>query len=75
MIQVTIREAKTHLSKLIEQAVEGEEVIIAKANKPMVKRVPILQFEPKRKIATAKGTLKIADDFDSPVDDFTEYRI
>ena len=73
MIQVTIHEAKTHLSKLIKQVVEGEEVIIAKANKPMVKLIPILRSEPKRKIGTAKGMLKIADDFDLPLDDFKEY--
>lgn len=41
MAQVTIHAAKTHLSRLIEAALRGEEVIIAKGSKPVVKLVPI----------------------------------
>jgi len=43
MHQVNIHEAKTHLSKLIQEAINGEEVTIAKSNKPMVKLVPLHQ--------------------------------
>ncbi|MEP2776586.1 MAG: type II toxin-antitoxin system prevent-host-death family antitoxin [Luteolibacter sp.] len=43
-----IQEAKTHLSRLVEQAAAGEEIIIAKAGKPMAKLVPYVPARPKR---------------------------
>ena len=74
MYQVNIHEAKTNLSKLIKKVINGEEVIIAKGNKPLVKMVRLEGDKPKRKIGTAKGKIKIADDFDAPLEDFEEYR-
>jgi len=67
MQTVNIHEAKTHLSKLIAKAVNGEPFIIAKAGKPMVKVVAIDAPEPKkmRRIGFGDGTSKIPDDFDS----------
>lgn len=73
MYQVNIHEAKTNLSKLIKKVVNGEEVIIAKGNKPIVKMVYIEENRPKRKLGTAKGRIKIAEDFDAPLNDFEEY--
>jgi len=71
MASFNIYEAKTSLSKLVEQAVAGEEVIIAKAGKPMVRMVP---FEAERKSGSIKrdwgknllGVTYIAPDFDEP---------
>ena len=75
MHQVNIYEAKTHLSKLIQEAVMGEEVIIAKDNKPMVKLVVMPNIKPERKLGTAKGLVQfIADDFDAPLEDFVDYQ-
>ena len=73
MYQVNIHEAKTNLSKLIKKVVNGEEVIIAKGNKPLVKMVFIEGDKPKRKLGTAKGKIKIAADFDTIIDDFKGY--
>ena len=73
MYQVNIHEAKTNLSKLIKRAVSGEEIVIAKANKPIVKIVPLKNSKQKRKIGFAKGKIKIAPDFDEPLEDFKEY--
>lgn len=73
MTQVNIHEAKTHLSKLIELVLKGEEVIIARGNKPVAKLVLINTLKPKRKIGSAKGQINIAEDFDEPVEDFKEY--
>lgn len=59
-----IYEAKTNLSKLIQEALQGEEVIISKAGKPLVRLVP---FQPQaivRKPGYWKGKVKIAKDFD-----------
>jgi len=75
MHQVNIHEAKTHLSKLIQEAVAGEEVIIAKDNKPIVKLVVLQNAKLERKLGSAKGLVKfISDDFDAPLDDFADYQ-
>ena len=67
MKSVNIHEAKTHLSKLIEKAANGEPFIIAKAGKPMVKVVSIDAPAPKkmRRIGFMKGQFKVPDDFDT----------
>jgi len=73
MYQVNIHEAKTHLSKLIKKVINGEEVVIARGNKPVVKIVNLEINNTKRKLGSAKGKIKIADDFDEPITDFEEY--
>ncbi|MCB0063358.1 MAG: type II toxin-antitoxin system Phd/YefM family antitoxin [Caldilineaceae bacterium] len=74
MTQVTIHEAKTHLSKLIQMALDGEEVIIAKRDKPLVKLVVIEEAKPQRRLGGAADMIiHIADDFDEPLDDFADY--
>ena len=73
MHQINIHEAKTNLSKLIQEALNGEEVIIAKGNKPVVKLVPLQQQKVTRKLGLAKGKITMTDDFDAPLDDFSAY--
>jgi prevent-host-death family protein len=63
-----IHEAKTHLSRLIEGAANGEPFIIAKAGKPMVKVVAVEADsvpKPKRRLGFMKGEFTIPDDFDT----------
>ena len=67
MIQVNISEAKITLSKLIQKVIDGEEVIIAKNNRPMVKLTLIDELKPKRRIGTAKRKIEISEDFDEPL--------
>lgn len=67
MRKVNIHEAKTHLSRLVEQAAAGESVIIAKAGKPMAKLVP-LDDKPaaaKQRFDFMRGQIKVPDDFDT----------
>jgi antitoxin (DNA-binding transcriptional repressor) of toxin-antitoxin stability system len=73
MLQVNIQEPTASLQKLVEIVVKGEEVIIAKGNVPVAKLVPFNGNKVQRKLGTAKGKIKIADDFDAPLDDFKEY--
>lgn len=74
MAQVSIHEAKTHLSKLIQRALEGEEIIIAKGKQPMVKLVVVPEMRQQRRIGGAQEViLDMAEDFDAPLDDFAEY--
>lgn len=67
-----IHEAKSQLSKLVEQAMKGEEVIIAKAGQPMVRLVPIQPDETPRQGGQWKGRVHIAEDFDTLPDDVAE---
>ena len=73
MHQINIHEAKTNLSKLIQEALNGEEVIIAKGNKPVVKLVPLQQQKVTRQLGLAKGKITMTDDFNAPLDDFSAY--
>ncbi len=68
-VQVNIYEAKSKFSKLINQAIAGEEIIIAKSGKPVAKRVPYEKRVQNRKPRSAKGKIIIADDFDAPLPD------
>jgi prevent-host-death family protein len=58
-MQVTIHEAKTHLSKLIRKALSGEEIIIARGNQPLVKLVVLPELSQQRRIGGAKGLISI----------------
>ena len=74
MKQVTIHEAKTHLSKLIRLALDGEEIIIARGSQPVVRLIAIPGMLRERQLGTYPDLVTfIADDFDAPLDDFTEY--
>jgi prevent-host-death family protein len=74
MTQVTVHQAKTHLSKLINKALEGEEVVIAKRDKPVVRLAVVRPEKGSRQIGWGKGLVTyIAPDFDEPLDDFAEY--
>ena len=71
---VTIHEAKTHLSKLIRDALAGEEVIIARNRTPLVKLTVLPGIKPQRKIGGGKGLLLDMDEsFNAPLDDFAGY--
>ena len=62
---VNIHEAKTHLSRLIEQAVAGEPFVIAKAGKPLVKVAALdAQTSSASRLGFMKGQIKVPDDFD-----------
>lgn len=68
MTKANIHEAKTNLSKLIEQALNGEEVVIAKAGKPLVRLVPVRE-EREDCFGMDAEKMWIADDFDVLPDD------
>lgn len=71
MKSVNIHEAKTHFSKLVDEAAEGEEIVIAKAGKPTARLVPMQKPTKIRRKGLLKGKMTIAADFDAPLpDDF-----
>jgi prevent-host-death family protein len=67
MLQVTIHAAKTNLSKLIEAALSGEEIVIAKGSKPVVRLVPVVQGA--FKVGLLKGKLGTGPDFFEPMEE------
>ena len=67
MITVNIHQAKTNLSKLLQDVMQGQEVIIAKAGVPIAVIRPISPKKPKRKPGALKGRIWISDDFDDPL--------
>ena len=68
MKPITVHAAKTNLSKLIERALKGEEIIIARGPVPVVRLVPIVQGKaPKRQSGTWKGLLTLPPDFFDPL--------
>lgn len=66
-MEANVHEAKTHFSRLLERVAAGEEVIIAKAGKPVAKLVPIESTRPHFKLGSAKGEFVVPDDFNDPL--------
>ncbi len=69
MDPVNIHDAKTHFSKLIERVLLGEEIVIARAGRPVAKLVPITPDTGDRRPGSAKGTFVVPPDFDAPLPD------
>ncbi len=64
-----VHEAKTHLSKLLQRVIAGEEIVIAKSGKPVAKIIPLKQKPKGRKSGSAKGKIWMAPDFNDPLPD------
>jgi prevent-host-death family protein len=68
MAQVNVHEAKTQLSKLLARVAAGEEIVIARAGKPVARLVPVEQKRTRRVLGLDAGKeFWIADDFDGPL--------
>lgn len=74
MRQVNMLEAKTSLSELVAAALRGEEIVIARANRPVVRLVPVEPVLRERHFGWAAGKIRVTDDFDAPLDAFADYR-
>lgn len=66
---VNIHEAKTHLSRLLDEVSHGEEVMIARAGRPIARLVPMTPIRPARTPGFLRGSIRISDDFDAPLPD------
>lgn len=73
MQNIDVNQAKQDLPKLIEQTIGGGEIIITRGGKPVVKLVAIEKSQKPRQFDSAKGLIKIASDFDAPLEDFRGY--
>ena len=66
---VNVHEAKTHLSRLLERVAAGEEIVIARANRPVARLVPVARPGRRRVPGTGKGRIRLREDFDAPLPD------
>ncbi len=67
MRSVNIHEAKTHLSRLVEEASAGEEIVLAKAGKPLARLGPLPAARKRRRLGMLAGRFTVPDDFDAPL--------
>lgn len=75
MSHYNIAEAKAQLSDLVQRAMAGEDIVIAKDNRPLLRLTPLDTARLPRQPGSAKGqVLHLADDFEAPLDDFASYR-
>ncbi|WP_300017229.1 type II toxin-antitoxin system Phd/YefM family antitoxin [Pseudonocardia sp.] len=72
MPEFGVHEAKTHFSKLLERALNGEDVVITRSGEPLVRLVPV-QRRRKPNFGYAQGTITIPDDFDETPEEFRDY--
>jgi prevent-host-death family protein len=68
-----VAEAKAQFSGLVRRAVAGEEIVISKDHKPLVKLVPLREPGKARKPGSATGRVRLAPDFDQTPPDFKDY--
>jgi prevent-host-death family protein len=74
MTTVTIHQAKTHLSKLVNRALTGEVIVVAKGRDPVIELKPVAPKAAKRRLGGIPGLVKKwPADFDAPLDGFSEY--
>ena len=64
---INIHEAKTHLSRIVEDVAAGAEVVIAKAGRPMARLVPLESAMDKKSLGQLRGRLVVPDDFNTPL--------
>lgn len=69
-ITVGMHEAKTHFSRLVRQANDGDDVVVENNGAPVARIVPYVEAPRRRKGGFAAGRIWIADDFDAPIPEF-----
>ncbi len=74
MREVSLHFAKTHLSRLVDEALAGEEVVIARNGSALVKLTPIETPKARRVLGKDEGKIVIASDFDAPMPELEAYR-
>ncbi|MCB9663252.1 MAG: type II toxin-antitoxin system prevent-host-death family antitoxin [Alphaproteobacteria bacterium] len=73
MPSVNIQDAKKLLSELVRRAEAGEEVVLCRRNKPVVRLAVVREVPVRRRLGTLRGQIEMADDFDAPLEAFEAY--
>jgi prevent-host-death family protein len=70
---VDVRHAESQLQELVDQASRGEEVILTQRGEPVARIIPIVRRVPRRRFGSATGMIRMREDFDEPLEDFSAY--
>lgn len=73
MTTVAIEQAKMNFFRLIDDVALGEHIVITRDNVPVAELVPVAHPKPRPTFGSAKGMIKMSEDFDSPIGDFRDY--
>ncbi len=73
MTTVAVEQAQKNLSRLIDDVVLGEHVVITRDHVPVAELIPVAPTNPKPTFGSAKGQVKMLEDFDAPLDDLRDY--
>jgi len=73
MYQIPLEQAKMDFLRLLQEAMQGQEIVITQNNVPLLKLVSIPKSRPRAQFGSAKGLITMSDDFDAPLEDFKEY--
>jgi antitoxin (DNA-binding transcriptional repressor) of toxin-antitoxin stability system len=73
MIRISLEEAESRLAALVEEAAAGEEVILSRGDGAVFQIVPLSKPQPRPRFGSAKGLIRVPDDFDAPLPDFKDY--
>jgi prevent-host-death family protein len=66
-MEASVHEVETHLSRLLETVLLGEEIVITRGGRPVAKLVPFERSKAKRKIGSAAALFRVPDDFNEPL--------
>jgi prevent-host-death family protein len=67
--QVSLYEAKTRLSRLVDRALRGDEIVITRHGRPVARLVPATRVRSPRRLGSLRGKIRVAADFDAPLSD------
>ncbi len=73
MTTVAIEQAQKDLSRLIDDVALGEHIVITRNEVPVAQLVPVTHPVPKPTFGSAKGMVRMSEDFEAPIDDFRDY--
>jgi len=73
MHQIDLNQARQQLPELLDAAIRGEEIIITKDGRPLVRMLNATVSKPRPQFGSARGLITISDDFDEPLEEFKEY--
>ena len=73
MYKIDLDDARAQLERVLQTALDGEEVVITQDQEAVLKLVPVQRSNGRRKAGSAKGLISMAEDFDEPLEDFKEY--
>lgn len=73
MYEIELEKAKAQLERVLQRALDGEEVVLTRNQQAVLKLVPVPRSNGRRKAGSAKGLVSMAEDFDEPLEDFKEY--